>query len=76
MSFCSVPAVSKDCILFQHYTMAGGGISPYNRSLLSYKIVIDPTSENVSWEDRFEKWVQANPLLALLATALFFGSVR
>jgi len=56
--------------------MAVAGISPYNRSSLSYKIVVDSMNDKITYEERLERWVQGNPVLSLLATALIFGSVR
>lgn len=56
--------------------MAAAGINPYNRSTLSYKIVIDSKNGNTSYEERVERWVADNPLLSLVATVLFFGSIR
>lgn len=57
--------------------MAVAGINSYNKSSLSYKIVLDSKdTNNAPYEERIESWVQENPVFSLLATALFFGSAR
>ena len=56
--------------------MVVADINPYDTSVLSYKIVLDPKKDKTSYEDRLERWVEGNPLLSLVATAFLVVSIR
>ena len=58
-------------------TMAFAGISPHNRSSLSYKISLDTHEpKDEPFLDRVERWIETNQCSATLAAVLLFSVSR